>query len=120
MRGQERFVGNPIGEFIIYSGDLEPLRVPLRLGIEIREWSSNDPDWDVVAIATHAKEVWRSPNGSKTLDMLRIDLPDPPRYITKLEVVAECPWLPEAYIDNWPSVRISGVTYRSVRSSIPD
>ena len=116
MRGGERFNGKEIGRLEIYFNDSDKPQIkPLRLGIEIREWVSGHEKLIVVSSASEAEQVWQSKSGRYTLDMICIEIDNGPRYVSKLVVVGECPWLPESYTDALPSVRISGVTYKKVK-----
>jgi len=113
-RSNQRFEDKEIGEILIYFRDSEePQHVSLKLGIEIREWASGDMTWDVMKRASIAKEVWRSQDGGHTLDMIRVDIKDGPRDVSKLIVIGECKWLPNDYTGDIPSIRISGVTYKT-------
>jgi hypothetical protein len=118
-RGRERFEGKEIGRlFIQFYGDAGTQIVPLRLGIEIRDWVSGEtrPSFNVVSTASASEEVWQSLDHRHTLDMLRIEIDGSPKDVLNLSVAADCRWLPESYKESFPSIRISGVTYQTAKS----
>jgi hypothetical protein len=110
-----RFEGKEIGRLVIqFYDDSAPQIIPLRLGIELREWVSGESrtGFNVVAKASSAEEVWQSLDRRHTLDMIKVDISDGPKDILNVFVVGECNWLTEDFKESLPSIRISGVTYQ--------
>jgi formylglycine-generating enzyme required for sulfatase activity len=119
IRGEQRFEGKPIGRLHLQFSDGQSQIALIRLGIEVREWVSGDMTWPVVTKATAAEEVWCSPDQRYTLDMLRVDIEGAPKNVIGLAVVADCRWLPADYREALPSIRVSGVTYKTQLASEP-
>ena len=111
-RDQQNFEGKPIGEIRLRFSDDTYDNIPIRLGVEIREWVSGDATWDVATTASEAEEVWRSSDGRCSLDMIRIEIKGGPKNVKELTVIGECKWLPDDYSEPLPSIRISGVTFQ--------
>jgi hypothetical protein len=112
-----RFEEKEIGKLIVsFYNRPHPQVSPLRLGLEIREWVSGEtrPGYDVVAKASEAEEVWQSPDRRHTIDMVCLKIEDGPQDVQNLVVVGECPWLRGNYDGPIPTIRISGVTYKTV------
>lgn len=118
-RGGEKFDGKEIGYLIIcFYTDEEPQTVSLRLGIEVREWVSGEEGLDVVKEAIEAEQVWISEDKRHTIDMIRVNIEGGPKDVSELVVVGTCStWLSEDYKDALPSIRISGVTYKTKPST---
>ncbi|MBI4739303.1 SUMF1/EgtB/PvdO family nonheme iron enzyme [Candidatus Woesearchaeota archaeon] len=113
IRGNQKFEGEEIGRLEIYFRDSQvPQIVPLRLGVELREWASGTEG--VVSECSASEYVWMSPDRSYTFDLHRVEIKDGPKDVSRLVLVGECKWLPEIYNDSLPSIRISGFTYQEV------
>lgn len=119
-----RFEGKRIGYLEFHHSPGVITSVPLVLGENIRAWSHlKIDDVGVVNRLTdpNMEQVWRSPDDSFTLDMLRVDLglgaEDFPisRYssdVQMLRVVAECQGLRPSFPRNdIPSIQVYGLTY---------
>lgn len=76
-----KFEGSQIGYIELVFSEGLPQRVPLVLGVNIREWDYGRNPEDRVGSLTDkaAREVWRSPDGYSVLDMLRVTVENGPK-----------------------------------------
>lgn len=110
-----KFEGKVIGYLIFHFTEGNPQRVDLKLGHNIREWSYKETR-EVGVVDTvsdqSVEQVWRSKDNSQTMDMLSVDFEDQSRSITTFQVVAECKGIPLTYKDEFPRIRVTGLTIR--------
>lgn len=121
-RSQEnvRFEGNQIGYIELEFRKGLPQKVPLLLGVNIREWDCDRPEkQDLVGSLTDkaAGEVWRGPEGYSVLDMLQVAVEDGPKDLARIRIVGEFGGEAQLTYSGFPSVNVFAITCGQAPSS---
>jgi hypothetical protein len=107
-----KFEGSQIGYIELVFSEGLPQRVPLVLGVNIREWDYGRNPEDRVGSLTDkaAREVWRSPDGYSVLDMLRVTVENGPKDLVRIRIVGE--FGEEAQLTEWdfPWITVYAIT----------
>ena len=106
------FEGLRIGYLEFYLEDEAPFTIELVLGKNIRDWSYKHPDVVQVVIDRSVEQVWRDSKDEATIDMLKIVFPNAPCNIKYCQVCVQIEGVPASYKHTYPSIRLSGLTYR--------
>jgi len=105
------FDGMRIGYIEFYFSEGSPYRLELILGLNIRDWSYRHPDVVQTLADGAAEQAWRDPSNQATIDLLRIDMPEPPRNVKYCQICAQYASVLAGYTGPRPSIRLSGLTY---------
>ena len=113
-RENVKFEGCQIGYIELVFRNGLPQKVPLVLGVNIREWDCDRPgkQEDLVGSLTDkaAREVWRGPEGYSVLDMLQVAVKGGPKDLARIRIVGEFGEEAELTIYGFPSVDVYAVT----------
>ncbi len=112
------FENRLIGLLEFYSeefGENNPYQIDLVLGKNIRDWSYRNPNVVQTVSDPSVEQVWTDSSDQITIDMLSVTLPSVPVKIDYCKICSHIPGLPSYYNFNFPSIKISGLTYRIVQ-----
>lgn len=110
-----QFENRRIGSLELIFADGPLMRLPAILGQNIREWIYHNASLqgqDVVSVLSDASvsQFWHSLEDLHTLDMLKIDIQDPPRHLRAIELVGEFEFLTNLPGEHLPHFRVSALT----------
>lgn len=120
-RENVKFEGHQIGYIELVFNKGSPQKVPLVLGVNVREWDCDRPGYPEDRVGSlmdkAAREVWRGPEGYSVLDMLQVAVKDGPRGLARIRIVGEFGGEAQLTYTDFPSVNVYAITCGQAPSS---